>query len=452
MKKQASEAQIRVKNMPSQAGYKKYLTNTIWMFSEKVLRIFLGLFVTIWLARYLGPLQFGKLNFALSFVALFGIISTLGLDKLLAKELIHNPKQYNLIMGSAMALRVIGAILLVSIASISGYVLRPNDDLFLFLVVLISSAFIFNSFDVIKYWLESKVQAKYSALIDASVVIIGSIAKIILIVNNASLLAFGWVVLLESIILGGGLITTYLYKGNSLLSWRFSFKKTFHLVSNAFPIILAGAVFIMFTRIDQVMLGKMLGDEAVGVYAAAVRISEGWMFFPALVATSLFPAMLKAKEDNYQRYILFTQNLLNVMVLLGVAVSVFVTFISFPFIELIYGEGYSETSFILIVHIWGMIFNAISIISFRYFLAAGLQIYSFYRALVGLILNVMLNVYLIPLYGTAGAAIATVISQVIAAYVLNSVSPKTREMFKMQTKALALIWSFKSLWRIREVK
>jgi O-antigen/teichoic acid export membrane protein len=429
-----------------------YIFNTTWMLSEKIVRICLVLLVMVWLARYLGPQEFGKLNFALSFVALFGIFSTLGLDKLLVKELLQKPDENFLIMGSALTLRIIGGLILVLVSIWIAHLIRPDDKVFKILVLILSSAHILNSFEVIKYWFESNVQAKYSAIIDLIVVITGSIARVILIMNGASLITFGWVVLFESMVLCFGLLVIYQLKYNSLSKWKSSFRKILSLLKSTLPLILAGAAFILFTRIDQVMLGEISGDSSVGLYAAAVRLSEGWMFVPALIATSLFPALLDARSKNYELYLMRIQHLLNLMVFFSVIVSILFTFISSPLINFIYGPNYSQTSVILSIHIWGMVFNTISIVSFRYFLVEGMQIFSFYRALAGLIINIGLNLWLIPLYGAVGAAIATVIAQIIAAYLLNYASPKSREMFNMQTKALTLRFFVKSYLYVRNSK
>lgn len=433
-------------------GFKKYLSNTSWLFAEKIFRISIGLFIIIWLARYLGPEQFGTFNYTLSFVAIFGVFSSLGLDKLVTKELLSNPENSNQIMGTSFALRFMGAILLIPLATFSISRIRPDNELIFIMVIIVSSSFLFSSFEIIKYWFESHVQAKYSAIIDAIVIFTSSIIKIILILLEAPLITFAWVVLVESIILAIGLIVIYIKKSNKISAWQVSFEKAKYLLKEAYPLVLSGAVFVLFTRIDQVMLGSMVGDEAVGIYAAATKISEGWMFIPAIIATSLFPAMLNARKNNYSIYLQRTQHLLNLMVVLGVSVAIGILFVASPFMNLIFGESYSQSSSILIIHIWGMVFNAVSIISFRYFIAEGLQIYSFYRAFAGLIINIILNYLLIPIYGVVGAAIATAISQGVAVYLLNSISPKTRPMFLMQTKALALYGSLNTLKHIKSLR
>ncbi len=437
--------------MSNSVGFKKYLSNTSWLFAEKVFRISIGLFITVWMARYLGPEQFGIYNYVLSFVALFGILSTLGLDKLVSRELITHPQESQQIMGASFILRFMGAILLVPLAVFSAYIVRSDNEQIFIMVLIVSSTFFFRSFEVVKYWFESHVQAKYSAIIDGLTIFIGVSINAILIILEAPLIAFVWVVLTESIILSIGLILIYLSKLNKISTWKVSYKKIKYLLSEAYPLILSGAIFIFFTRVDQVMLGNISGDESVGIYAVAVKISEGWMFIPGIIAISLFPAMLNARKNDYSLYLRRTQHLLNLMAILGVSVGIGIVFIASPFVNLLFGEDYSVSSLVLIIHIWGMVFNAISIISFRYFLAEGLQIYSFYRAFAGLILNIILNYFLIPIYGPVGAAVATVISQVFSVYLLNSISSKTRTMFFMQTKALSLFGSINTLKHIKSL-
>lgn len=430
----------------------KYFSNTLWLFFEKIFRIGIGLLITVLMARYLGPEQFGILNYAISFVALFGILSSLGLNTLVTRELLNNPQDSDHIMGTSFMLSFVGALVLLPLAVISVSMVRPDNELIFKMVLIISSTFFFGSFNVIKYWFESHVQAKYSSIVEGSLVFVSAFVKGTLIYLEAPLIAFAWVILVESILLALGLVMMYLKKSNKLSTWKISYDEAKYLLKEAYPMILSGTIFVFFTRIDQVMLGSMVGDEAVGIYAVAVRLSESWIFIPGIIATSFFPAMLNARKNNYELYLERTQHLLNLMALLGVVVAIVTSVLASPIVNLIFGEHYNESSIILVIHIWSMLFYSISIISFRYFISEGLQIYSFYRAIAGLILNIVLNYFLIPLYGAVGAAIATVISQMVAVWVLNSISPKTRIMFFMQTKALLLFESLSTLKHIKSLR
>ena len=440
------------KMITKQSGFKKYLSNTSWLFAEKIFRMIIGLLITIWMARYLGPAQFGIFNYALSFVALFGVLSTLGLDKLINKELLNHPEQNDYTMGTTFVLRFIGAIVLLCLSVYSISIVRPNDELMMIMVLIFSSTFFFKTFEIIKYWFESHVQAKYSATIEAIAIFASVSIKVVLILIEAPLVTFAWAVFAESVVLSIGLVFIYLAKSNKVTTWKVSFQKMKYLLQEAWPLILAGTLYTIYTRIDQIMLGDMIGDSSVGIYAAAVKISEGWMFIPVVIATSFFPAMLNARKNSYSLYLERTQHLLNLMAFLGVIAGLGIIFVASPFVNLAFGESYAESSLVLTIHIWGGIFTAMSAIAYRYFIAEGLQKSSFYRGLSGLVVNIILNYFLIPLYGAVGAAIATVISQVMALYLFNFTNTKTRPMFYMQTKALMLIGSINTLKHIKSLR
>jgi len=438
--------------MSNNSGFKKYFSNTSWLFVQKMFFILIGLFFTFWFARYLGPEQYGIYNYVVSFVGLFGVFSNLGLDKLISKELLTHPHENQQTMGTSFVLRLIGALIILPLIAWSVSMARPGNELIFFMVIIVSSAFFFKSMGVIRYCFESRVQAKYNVIIESIVTVISLSIKGLLILLQAPLIAFAWVILAESILLSIGYIYIYLSKSNKLSTWQVSIEKVKYLLKEAWPLILASAAYMIFIRIDQIMLGSMIGDTSVGIYAAAVKISEGWMFIPGIIAASLFPAMINAKKRDYSLYLRRTQHLLNLMAFLGVFVGIGVTILASPFINLVFGENYQESAVVLIIHIWAMVFNAISIISFRYFLVEGLQKYSFYRAFAGVILNIVLNYFLIPAYGVIGAAIATVISQAVAAYLLNAISLKTRPMFLMQTKALLLYGTLDTFIHIKSLR
>lgn len=409
------------------------------MFLEKGLRLSLTFFITIYLARYLGPEDFGTFNFAISFVALFGIFSTLGLDKLLAKKLLDNPSDEAALMGASFFLRISSGLAMLISALIIAEVLRPDDNEFTFLVLCSASASVFNALEIIKYRFESRVEAKYNSIVEGLVIVLGTLVKIFLIWNEAKLVWFGMAIVFESLLLAFGHAISFKLKTKKIVNWSYSISKIKSLFLETMPFVLAGAIFILLTRIDQIMIGIILDDNAVGIYSAALKLSEGWMFVPALVATSLFPSLIEAKKSNYELYIASVQNLLNIMVAFSVLVAVAITLCSEFLIELLYGASYQGASTILLLNSWAMVFNTISVVSFRYFIIEGLQVYSVYRAAVGLVINIFLNFLLIPKYNIIGAAWATLITQIIAAFLLNAASQKTRPAFLMQFKSILLI-------------
>ncbi|MGF1858312.1 flippase [Photobacterium profundum] len=420
-------------------GLLKYISNTSWLMAEKIYRLGFGLLITVWMARYLGPEQFGTFSFSLSFVTLFSVLVSLGLENLVVREILNRPKEEASILASALLMRLLGGVFLFGFSALFITQIRPNEPSILVLVMIFSFGFFFKSFEVLRYWFEAHVKAKYSAALEAVAITASVIVKASLILMEAPLTYFAWTIAVETIVMASGLLILYRRQGNAIKNLKPKLDKMRDLLVEAWPLILAGTLYTIYSKIDQIMLGKMVGSEAVGVYAAAVKFSEGWFFIPAVIATSLFPLMLNARKKNKEIYLERTQHLLNLMVVIGVLAALGISGIAHPLIMLAFGSAYEDAALILIVHIWGGVFLAMSGISYRYFIAEGLQKYSFYRGLTGVVVNVLLNIWLIPLYGAMGAAIATVVSQFMALYLFNATNRKTRGMFNMQTRALFLI-------------
>jgi len=419
------------------------INNFSWLLGTMILKVILSIFISIWIARYLGPTDFGLLNYVISLVALISILSTLGIEHILVKRLIETPENSNILIGSSFLLKLIGSLILVSIAIVFA-LLKDENTIFIILISFISLSYIFKAFDVIRYWFEAHKLSKESSRIDLYCLFFVSLFKIILILLNAELIWFAFSILLESIILAIGLSIIYV-KNNSLFFWKTSISTMKELLVDSWPLILAGVLFTIYTKIDQIMLGDLIDNKAVGIYVAAVTLSQGWLFVPTIIAKAFYPQMLEAKKTSREKYLETTQHLLNIIALLSIMVSIIISIISYYLVYYTFGIDYILSAPILTLHIWGGIFTAMSAISYRYFISENLQKTSFYRGLSGLIINVLLNIILIPLYEGLGASIATVISLAFSLYIFNAFTNNTKEMFLMQTKALLLTKSFYSL-------
>ena len=210
LKKQMIE---KVKNLKNHQGFMKYFRNISWLFAEKILRMIVGLFISIWIARYLGPEQFGLLNYAQSFVGLFAVVATLGLDGIVVRELVKNEDIRDTLLGTTFYLKLVGAIFVFIILSIA-INFTSNDSYTNTLVFIIASAVIFQSFNVIDAYFQSKVLSKYVVFANFISFFVTSIISILLVLNEAPLEYFAYVILFDSFILACGFI--YFYLDNSL--------------------------------------------------------------------------------------------------------------------------------------------------------------------------------------------------------------------------------------------
>jgi len=419
----------------------KYFRNTSWLFGEKILRMVVGLFVGIWVARYLGPEQFGLFSYAQSFVGLFTAIATLGLDGIVVRELVKDPSRRDELIGTAFWLKLMGAVAVLLVLAIAVN-FTSNDTATNIIVFIIASATVFQAFNVVDFYFQAKVMSKYIVFANVISLFLSSIVKIILILNEAPLIAFAWVVLFDSAVLAFGFI--YFYVKNrrhsvldteSNFAWTFNKSTAISLLKDSWPLILSGIVISIYMKIDQVMIMQMLDAEAVGQYAAAVRISELWYFIPMVIASSLFPAIINAKKVSEELYYARLQKLYDLMVWMAIAIALPMTLLSDWVVNLLYGEQYNQAGSVLMIHIWAGVFVFLGVVFSKYLTAQNWTKKSFYRALLGAISNIVLNYILIPIYGINGAAVATLLGQFIANYIYDFFDKDLYAQLKMKTKS-----------------
>ncbi len=423
-------------------GFIKYFKNTSWLFAEKILRMIVGLFVGIWVARYLGPEQFGLFSYAQSLVALFVAIATLGLDGIVVREIVKDESRAGELLGTAFWLKLFGAVAVLCVLSIVINFIS-NDRETNTLVLIIASATIFQAFNVIDFYFQAKVLSKYIVFANMFSLFLSSLVKIILILYEASLVVFAWVILFDSVVLACGFIYFFIaYKKFNALPITFSKTTAVSLLRDSWPIFIASWAISVYVKIDQVMIQEMLGSYAVGQYAAAIRFSEVWYFIPIVVASSLFPSIVNAKKQSEELYNYRVQKLYDFIVWIAIAIAIPMTYLSEWIVNGLYGDQYNEAGNVLRIHIWSGVFVFLGVVSGTWLLTEGLQLFSTINTIVGAIINVLLNYILIPRVGIEGAAWATVVAYAFSGYILLIIHNKTRINFFMLSKSLFLVAIF----------
>jgi len=419
------------------------LSNAAWLFSDKVLRMGIGLFVSVWMAKYLGPEDFGLFSFAVAFVSLFGALSTLGLPGIVVRDAVSDPKSSLEILGSAFTLQVAGGMVAVSLLLIVIPIFRPHDHSAISVVAIIGLTLLFKGSESVKYWFESQMQSKYTVWAENAAFVAIAATKIGLILAGASLLAFAWITFVEGLATAILLFAVYEWVGGTVRTWRFSLVRAKTLLKHSWPLILSGLAVMIYMRIDQVMLGQMINDKAVGVYTAAVRISEAWYFIPMAIVGSAFPVLLDAKKTSEALYLERFQKLYDILVMIALVVAIPVTFLADEIVEVLFGLEYVEAGTILSIHIWTALFVFLGVASGKWFLVENRQLLAFQRVFLGMVVNIALNWAWIPQYGGVGAAAATLISQAAAALLIDVIHKDTRLMFRMKLKACLLTRAFR---------
>lgn len=394
------------------AGFKKYFSNTGWIFAAKMVTFVVSFFTLALVARYLGPDNFGKLSYAQSFVGIFSIFASLGIDQILYRDLIAHPEKEREILGTAFIAKFVFGLL--TFFATCFFAWHLNDDTILtWLIGIVALTFILQPFGVLSLHFQARVQAKYTSYVAILIAVIIPLGKLLVIYFDQGILYFAALIVLEAAI--SMICNIYIYisvfKGTPL-SWHYSYQTLRSLMLDSWPLFLAGFSGYLYGRIDQVMIQHVLDSSAVGIYDAAVRLSEIWGFFPGVFIASLFPAIINARARDHNEYIkrFWTLGLFSIG-LAGLIASM--VFIFAPLIiSLLFGLHFAESSAVLRIYIWSLI-GAIAVTLIQSYLIAENKARNILiLTIVGATTNISLNWYMIPAYGVYGAAYATLLSYV----------------------------------------
>jgi polysaccharide transporter, PST family len=422
---------------------RKVLSNMSWLLAERVLRVGVGFFIVAWMARYLGTANFGLLNYASAFLVIFNTIASLGLNQIVIRDFVNEPDKRYEIAGTSFVLRLIGAVCGFILAAVTIFYLRPDDITSRNTVVIIAAAMLTLEFQCIDDWFHSQVKSKYIIWATNTAFAVMVIVKIALIQANASVIAFAWAILIESAI--GAILSIVVYQATrqKIQKWRFDWSRAQNLMRIGWPLIFSELAIMVYVKIDQVMLGQMSGDNEVGVYSAAVRIAESWLFLLATIVTSVKPSIIEAKklgEDVYYQKIKQTCSLLSGIVYV---VAIPMIFLSTPIVVLVFGKEYVSSGIILAVYFWSSLFTASALIKDIWIAVEEHTTYALITSISGAGANILLNLYLIPKYGALGSAIATVISYVLTDYLSCFFYKPAHKLGWIMTQSFALEEAFK---------
>jgi polysaccharide transporter, PST family len=419
------------------SNFRAILANIGWLFFDRVLRMGLGLYITLCIARYLGASQFGLLNYATAFATMFWSISTLGLESLIVHRLVNNLSPKGATLSTVFWLRCLGGLISIILAVCVVFIFRHDDTSIISLVAILAGVGIIQPFDTIDLLFQSQLNSKYTVIAKNTAFILAALLRLVLINSQAPLIAFALVVLIEAVLGAMGLVILFKNRGNSIRFLEWDGSLAYKLLKEGFPLILSSLSVMIYLRIDQLMLGEMVGEKAVGIYSAATRISEVWYFVPIAITTSIAPSIYAAKNNNSEEvYNQKNKRFIQLMIFISLLIAIPMNFLSTSIVVKMFGDDYVEAGQILSIHIWSAVFVFMGVASSPWFVAEKLTRLSLYKTLLGASTNIILNFILIPSYEGLGSAIATVISYSISDLFSNIIHPETRKLLMIQVKSI----------------
>lgn len=408
----------------------QYLNNSYWIMGERVFGLVLRFVGTVFVARYLGPEEFGLLAYALSLSALVAVGGQMGLQGLVVREIVKDSSGRAEILGTTAGLNFLGmfAGYLILLTYAASYESVGSTEFYL--IAIAGTALLFRPLDVVDFWFQAFVQARYVAIARVFSHALGTAFKLGLIALGSTLVYFATAQVLQALVAALLLLIFFGLKAHlSLSRWRFSWSRAKDLLRQGWLVYFASIFAVVYLKIDQVMLRWLSDAGEVGQYAVAAQLSEAWYFVPAAIVASFFPKLIELHEHSEALFYRRLQQLFDVLFMIGLLVAVGMT-VAAPFIiTFFFGLEYAESASILVIHIWAAIFIFMRAALSKWILIENALYFSLLTQGLGALANVLLNYFMIPMQGGVGAAYATLFSYAIANFFALSFYQRTRLVF-----------------------
>jgi PST family polysaccharide transporter len=416
------------------------IQNSSWLVLDKILRLFLGIFVNALVARYLGPNEFGELAFTLAYISIFQVIASFGLDGVVVRDISKDKSEAGIILGTAFTLRSIIGILVWMVAVIIAIIAEGNWNRTVMLIVLIGGSLIFQSGDTVDLWFQSQSQSRRTVAAKIVAYSLANIIKLVLVLNNASILYFAAVVSIEALISCLAIYVAY-RRFPCEGSWKLSLKMIKRLICDGWPFVLSGMSVIVYTRIDQIMIKEILGVEQLGIYAAVLPLATVWQFIPMVLMVSVAPYVARKKNESEEKYVKTLELIFNIFAAIGWIICILMLISAGTLVHLLFGDQYENGVPIIMIYIFSILSINLGVAQGLWILNESKSIISLYKTLIGALVCVVGNLILLPKIGIKGAAVTSILSMFSAGILSNIFF--ARNIMKMQIKALLMTWIFK---------
>ncbi len=414
----------------------KTVQNASWLIGGRIINMVLSFVIGLVTARYLGPSNYGLINYAAAYATFFTAFCTLGINSVIVKNFIDFPSEEGETIGTTLILRLISSVL--SLCTIVGVVsiVDKDEPITLAVVALYSLSLIFHIFDTFNYWLQSKLLSKYYAIATLVAYVLTSLYRVVLLILGRSVEWFAVANSIDYFIVA--LLLWMFYKLNHGPKLKFSIKKAKELLSVSCSYILSGLMVAVYGATDKLMLKQMLDENSVGYYALALSISTMWTFVLSAIIDSMKPTIMRYHNTDKALYKQSNRKLYSIIFYLSMFVSLCITIVAPVFIKIVYGKDYLPAVEPLRVVVWYVAFSYLGVARDTWIVCERKQKYLKYLYVGSALMNVLLNALMIPAFGASGAAIASLITQISTIFVLPLFIKSFKPNIKLMVDAVRL--------------
>ena len=414
----------------------KETKNAGWLIGGRIVQMILSLFIGLLTARYLGPSNYGLISYGSAFVTFFSALCNLGLNSVIIKDFVDNPNEQGKAIGSALLMRFVSSVLSVFAMVGIALIADKNEPVTIAVVALCGVGSVFHIFETFNYWFQYNYQSKITAMATLVAYVITSLYKIVLLIFQKNVTWFAFATSVDYIVVAIFLLIAYKkYQGTKL---EFSLSKSKSLLNISRHYILSSLMVAIYGQTDKLMLKQMIDETEVGYYAIATAVCAMWTFVLQAIIDSVYPTILRLKNQDNIVYEKKNRQLYAIVFYISCLVSVvFFIFGSF-IIELLYGKDYLPAVDVLKIVTWYTAFSYLGVARNAWVVSEGMQKYLKVIYACAAVLNVLLNFVLIPIMGSVGAAIATLITQVFTSFILPLFIKGMRKNARLMLEAILL--------------
>ncbi|MBR3928617.1 MAG: flippase [Clostridia bacterium] len=429
---------------------KRITKNVKWVVVCKAAQSILQLVIGMLSARYLGPSNYGLINYAKSIVAFVMSFAQLGMNSTLVKELIDHPTREGQVLGTSLGMGMMSSF----VCTLSVYtfvsIVNAGEPQTILVCLLYSLSMFFQVVELIQYWFHSRLQSKFPSIMALITYVVVSSYKIFLLITGKSVYWFAVVYSIEYGLTGFALLMIYHKRGGQKLQFDLSLVKP--LLKRSIPYIWAAMMVTVFHNTDHIMLKFMNGNAENGYYSAAITCASVCQFVFLAVIDSMRPVVVKKKKETIQEYENSVSKLYCIIIYLAVLQGIAFTVFADLVVYILYGAEYMASVPVLKILAWQIPFSFMGKIRNVWILVEEKQKCLWKINLAGVLLNVALNYVMIPLWGASGAALASILTQAFTNFGLGFIYKPIRSNNRLMLQGINPAYAVRTLRNILKIK
>jgi O-antigen/teichoic acid export membrane protein len=409
------------------------IANSGWLLFDRVLRLGLAIVIGAWVARYLGPSNYGQLAYVMAIAAMFQAVATLGLDSILVRDVSHQPEQAPLLLGSVLRMRLAaGALGWCGTVAIVWF-LRPGDNAALLLASIFGSSLLLYAAEVVDLWFQSQSRSRLTVWPRALAYMVVAALKVALVFTQAPVWAFAAAVPCEAALVAVALSLAY-RRNVKPRKWAWDSELASRMLRESWPLLLSALSVIIYMRIDQVMLSELAGDTELGMYSAMLPFSQAWHVVPLALCASALPQLTRLRELDEAAYWRQLSRLTAALAWAGIAAAAVTAASATWLVQILLGPKFAPAAEVLRWHVLTNVFVFVGVAQGLVIVNERTPLIALWKTLLGLVTSVAMNWWLIPRWGAVGSAWAALASQFVSAVLSNAVF--SRRLLELQMNAI----------------